>query len=697
MEFREFRSLMQAHFARMAKEYPTLFVTDVDKYKLWDTYLDSFPPGTNEIFRERREYDCSCCRHFIRAFGNVVAIDNDNNLVSVWDFEANDKTFKPVVMALSAFVKSGPVCDVFVTKEKSFGVDHNYEQGKDGKVRTWDHFHITLPKQFVLASTKTEASVMGEFRDVRNVLQRSFDEISKDAVETVLDLISQNSLYKGEEWKGALTKFLSLHNDYHSIVDHLPEIETESDMEVALAVERDINNYCWRKSIEVGGAIGKIKNHSIGVLLTDITSGADLDVAVKRYESIVAPTNYKRPKAIFTKRMIEQAQATLAELGLLESLERRFATISDITVNNILFANKDSLKKIGGIFGELEREVAVNPKQFNRVEEIPVEQFLKQILPRTTGIEVFLENRHSSELVSVIAPRNKGGKSLFKWDNGFSWAYNGNITDSMKERVKAAGGNVEGVLRFSLQWNDGGDNRNDFDAHCIEPNRNHIWFSNKGRKHASTGMLDVDIIHPRPDQVAVENITWASLEKMQEGVYKFYVHNYSHRGGRSGFSAEIEYGGQIYSFDYNRELRQDEEVVVAKVAFSRRDGIKFVGSLPSSLSSKKVWGLDTNQFHPVSVCMFSPNYWDEQTGLGHRHCFFILKGCNNDTSPNGFFNEFLREDLMPHKRVFEALGSKMRVEPSEEQLSGVGFSTTKRNSLICKLEGHVARTVKIVF
>ena len=52
---------------------------------------------------------------------------------------------------------------------------------------------------------------------------------------------------------------------------------------------------------------------------------------------------------------------------------------------------------------------------------------------------------------------------------------------------------------------------------------------------------------------------------------------------------------------------------------------------------------------------------------------------------------------MEHKRVFEALGSKMRVESSDEQLSGVGFSSTKRNSLVCKLEGSFTRTVKILF
>jgi hypothetical protein len=687
MEFDRFNRLLQAHVATIFKSETTLFVTDLDKEKLWNLYLDSFPAGTNQIFRQRREYDCSCCRNFTKSFGNVVAIQN-GRIVTIWDFKTHDSKYQQVIDALANFVRSARISDVFVTKESGFGTDKNHEKLEDGTVRTWHHFRVDLPQKFINTSSKSEASVMAEYRDVKNVFARSLTEISRDAIETVIDLIAQNSLYKGEEWQGALEHFCNLHSAYCTLPD----------------IERD--NYCWQTSVAVGGAIGKIRNTSMGVLLTDITNGDELNEAVRKYEAIVAPTNYKRPQAIFTKKTIEQAQKTISELGLLESLERRFATIEDITVNNILFANKDTLKQMSGdIFTELKKEAAASPKQFERVEEIPVEQFVKNILPRLTNVEVLLENQHVPNLVSLIAPQATTSPSMFKWDNGFSWAYNGNITDSMKQRVKAAGGNVDGVLRFSLQWNDNGDNQNDFDAHCVEPNNNHIYYPNKGQKHPSTGVLDVDIIHPDRTQVAVENITWTDISRMQEGMYKFYVNNYSHRGGHSGFTAELEYGGQIYTYVYDRELHQGENVIVAKVKFSRKKGIEISESLPSSTSSKTIWNIQTNEFHPVSVCMFSPNYWDERTGIGHRHYFFMLKDCQNDTQPNGFFNEFLREDLLQHKRVFEALGAKMRVAPCdstrrtlrERQLSGLGFSSTKRNALVCKLQGHINRMVKVIF
>lgn len=677
MEFTKFRNAMQSHMKKMLDGQNVLFVTDIDKDKLWNMYLDSFPAGINEVFRARREYDCSCCRSFIKAFGNVVAI-KDNKVISIWDFIVGDNKYQPVIDALSAYIHSVPISGVFITKESKFGTVKNHEQLEDGTVRTWDHLYIELPKKFVLKSNETVGTVAGELNSTKAVFQRSLEEISKDSLESVLDIIGQNSLYKGEEWKAVLEKFLTLHNEYKGLKPSLKE------------------NFCWKKSQEVGGVIGKIRNHSIGVLLTDITNGIDIDEAVRRYERIVAPTNYKRPKAIFTEKMINQAEQTITELGYTNSTGRKFAIADDVAINNVLFSDKDVIKLSNSVFDELRQESVVSPKAFGKIEEISIDRFITDVLPRTSKIEVLFENRHLPNLVSLIAPKNPDSPTMFKWNNGFSWAYNGNISDSMKQRVKNAGGNVDGVLRFSLQWNENLDNDNDFDAHCIEPNGNRIYFGNKKVKHRSSGVLDVDIMTPN-GKIAVENITWTDKNRMGEGKYEFYVHNYSHRGGRSGFSAEIEYEGQIYSYSYNKELRHREFVPVAFIDFNKETGIKFIKTLDNSVSSRQEWGINTNNFHVVSVCMYSPNYWDLQTRIGNKHYFFMIKDCVNSTRPNGFFNEFLKEELLEHKRVFEALGGKMKVENSQDQLSGLGFSSTQRNSIICRVSGHITRTIKITF
>lgn len=678
MQFQEFKKAVQDQVESMLQNESVLFVTNTDKDELWRVYLESFPSGTNTIFRERREFDCSACRQFIRSFGNVVAII-DNCVVSIWDIETQDATYQPVVEALAKYVTSKQICDVFVTKESKHGIDKNHEQCADGFVQTWQHLFVELPQRYVLRSSKSEASVMAEYRDAMYVFRRSLEEISQEAVDVVLELIAQNSLYKGEEWQHLLQQFLVLHKAYHE----LPDAEKFA--------------YCWKASVKAGAVIGKIKNHSIGVLLTDLSQGMDVNDALRKYEAIVAPSNYKRPKAIFTQKMIEQAQRTIEELGLLDSLGGRFATIEDITVNNILFANRDSLKCMTNVFDGLQA-VTKTPRTYDHVEEIPIDRFVESVLPTVRGMEVLFENQHVPNLVSLIAPIVRDSKTILKWDNNFRWAYNGNITDSMKERVKQFGGNVTGDLRCSLQW----DNNNDLDLHCVEQGGNEIWFRNKGHRHPSTGMLDVDIMQPSTDPrvidgLAVENITYADRRRMKEGVYTFFVECFSNRQGRTGFEAEIEFDGIVHTFHYAPSLRQNERIDIAKVRYSQKNGFSIVSSLPTSVSTREVWGLKTNQFYQVSVMMQSPNFWDGQCGIGHRHYFFMLNGCVNDTRPNGFFNEFLREDLLQHKRVFEALGSKLCVDPSDNQLSGVGFSATKRNALVVKLDGHVHRTVKITF
>lgn len=686
MEFRNFKKRFQDNFKSLTKDVGTLFEVNVDKDELWNLYLDSFPAGTNEIYRERREYDCSCCRHFMKAFGNIVVI-KDNQVYTIWDFDAKSEVFQPVVDALDKFIKSHAVSDVYVSKLKKIGTDYNFEAEEGGKTNRYDHFYIELPDRLVTIDSNSEGEIKGRFRDVRNVFKRSLDEISEESVLTILELISSNTLYKGEEWKAVLQQFLKYKKEY----DKAP------------AEQRD--NYAWEKSIKAGPVIGKIRNHSIGTLLVNVSEGMDLDTAVKKYEQIVAPANYKRPKAIYTKKMLEDAKRTITELGYLDSLNRRYATPDDISANNLLFLNRDTANRVSGgdVFSEMEKDVAINPKQFSRVEEIGIEKFVKDVLPTASEVEVYLENKHTQNMVSLIAPGNQDSKSMFKWENGFSWAYTGNMADSdIRERVKTAGGSVDGVLRFSIQWNESGKDNSDLDAYCIEPNGHKIYYGSDKKPNRSSmgGQLDIDIRWPMdemPNEPSVENITWPDKSEMNPGVYKFFVNQYENRGNKDGFRAEIEFNGQIYSFDYNRGMRTGENIQVAEVMLHQDGTFTIKELLPSSVSSREVWGLQTNQFVPVSVICYSPNYWDEQNGIGHRHYMFMLKGCVNPEMPNGMFNEYLKEELMQHKRVFEALGSKCHVEDCDDQLSGLGFSSTKRAELIVKVKGQTERVMKVKF
>ena len=53
MEFKEFRTLVSDHFNIMTNNVNYLFEVNVDKEELVNTYLDSFPEGTNKIYRKK--------------------------------------------------------------------------------------------------------------------------------------------------------------------------------------------------------------------------------------------------------------------------------------------------------------------------------------------------------------------------------------------------------------------------------------------------------------------------------------------------------------------------------------------------------------------------------------------------------------------------------------------------------------------
>jgi hypothetical protein len=682
MQFKDFGAAVAKQFQTMTAT--GLFHVGIDKDRLWETYLGSFPAGSNPIYKTRTEHDCQCCKQFIRLMGSVVTIAG-GKLVTLWDFNDGKlgSAYQVVADAMAALVRTGTIDNVFLHTERSAGTEKSLDLSADRSVITWNHFFVHLPREtFVLGANI--GTKLADTRSTHDVMLRGLREITMDAVDTVLELISQNSLYRGEEHRATVEGFRKLKVEFSRV---LPGQDL-----AAVAAAEDL--FVWSRLKDTPASISRVRNTVIGSLLTDLSEGKDLEDAVKMFESKVAPTNYKRPTALVSKAMIQKAQATVEELGFTSALERRYATLEDITVNNILFADRAAKKVITNVFDDLaagtpERKT----KKLDKVEEIGIEDFLANVLPKAESLEVMVENRHSGNLVSLVAPCDPTAKNMFKWPNNFSWSYNGDLADSIKERVKRAGGSVVGDLCCRLAW----DYTDDLDFHMLEPNGGHIYYMNRRERSRCGGMLDVDAngadgIMKDP----VENIFYADRMMMKQGVYTLQVNNYCRRSSGQGFEVEIEFDGQIHHLVYEKALRDSERVAVAEIQYSHKDGFRIGTSLPSTQASKTVWGVPTQTFHKVNVVMLSPNYWDEKA-VGNKHFFFMLEGCLNDGKARPFFNEFLTEALAPHRKVFEVVGAKMKTEESDRQLSGLGFSSTQRNSILCRVKGNFTRTVKVVF
>lgn len=697
-DFKPFAQAVAAQFALMSKH--ELFRTEADPDQVYAAYLAAFPEGSNPLFRERTEHDCSTCKNFIRNIGNVVTII-DGRLSSVWDVIGLEQPYNIVAASLAVFVKDAPIATIFRTSERSYGAETSKELRADGNVHTWNHFHGAIDDKHY---AKEPGPVVGAFTATRDVFTRGLKELTPAAIDTVVQLIDDKQLYRGEEHKAAVLAFKGLQQGYRM---------NEGD-------PRSQHIYIM---VNAMAPASRFRNTVIGSLVTDLSDGVPEDRAIASFEKKVAPENYKRPTALVTQKQKDDAFATIVAMGLEDSLQRRYANISDITVNNVLWADHSvqPVMKGGlaGIFDTMETtadKVTIDPAM---AQEISIEDFMASVLPKARSIDMLVTNRHLANFVSITAPvkpntasNNEPIPVLFKWDNDFAWSYDGNIADSaLRQQVASKGGRVDGVLRFSHTWNHTERNASLMDLHVFMPgctahedgqhdrypHGQRVGWNNRNDPY-SKGVQDVDYVNPAPvGYVPVENITFPEIARLKDGPYTFKIHNWQLREPtKGGFKAEIEFGGQIFEYDHPKPLKNKEWVTLAVATL--KNGVFTIEHKHSvGSSSKQKWGITTERLVKVDTVMLSPNHWDHNN-VGNKHFMFILAGCNNPDATRGIYNEFLNAKLDTHRKVFEILGDKTQCPPVEGQLSGLGFSSTKRDSVLVNVTGDKLRkSYNIIF
>jgi len=690
-----------------------LFRVDLSGDKVWHLYILNFNKDDNPKFRDPNSstHNCNHCKNFIRRYGNVVSVDENYNITTMFDVEIEGE-FKNSMKSMSEKIKSSKILDVFFetfnelnslpyescSKSNNFfklGLEKNHKRYtkeeaekfgvvSENEIRTFNHLNLNLPKEFVDMSNSSVESIMGSYRDAKNVFQRCMEEISLDTLNLVKDLIIQGSLLNGDSHLFKIEQIIPLKKEYDDL-----------DKKV-----RD--SWCWVKSYKLPFA--KFKNELIGTLCSELSQGEELNKACQSWNKRVDPVNYMKAKSPITKKQIDDAKKFVEENGYVESFDRRFATIDDIKVSEILHSNvgKGEIKTLS-IFDNVKPSTSRHKRnEFDGVEEVSIDKFMKDILPGCTSVELLLNNSHDGNMVSLTTSNIPDSKPIFKWSNNYSWTFNGNLAgkSQIKEAVKSRGGYVEGVLNIRLAFPNTTD---DYDLHVVEPKGNHISYSNVRVKQNSSGMLDLDAQgrdgHQSPER-RVENVIYTDLSKMPEGLYTVYIDNYSKRGFHTNFLLEIEIDGEVTTLEIDKLNSNLNSIKVAYITLNKGnfeiklgDNIKLINS---TSINKEIYGLETNQFHKVNLICLSPNHWGENN-IGNKHYLFMLDKCKTPNSIRSFHVENLIGDLLDHRKVMEVLGTTNMIQPSETQLSGLGFNSTVKDDVVLRLSGNFKRVIKIKF
>lgn len=708
---KEFNKKIQAQLNKMCQQ-GKLFRVELTGQEVYDLYLKSFHPEDNKVFRDPNssEHNCNHCKNFIRRYGNIAAVI-DNKIVSIFDVEIEGE-YAQSAKVLSQAISQSKITEVFFETYQELnslpyescsktntvfrlGIDKNvkrytkeeaekYGVVKPDEIRTFNHLHVDMPALFVDKSGKSVEAIMGEYRDNKNVFQRAMEEISLDTLILVKDLITQGSLLDGATHLHKVEKMIPLKKEYDSL-------RTE---------ERD--NWCWTNSYQF--ILAKFKNELIGVLCSELAEGKELNAACQAWNKRVDPANYMKATAPITQNQINEANDFVKENGYAESFNRRLAVMEDIKASEIKHMNVGDGKIKEATILDNVKPTSTRHKRsdFEGLQEVSIEKFMTEILPTCTSIEALLRNTHEGNMVTMTTAKDPDTKQIFKWDNNYSWTYNGNLAgkSQIKDAVKSRGGNVEGVMRVSLSFPNTAD---DYDLHLMEPNSNHIYYGNLRQEHSSSGMLDLDAQGRDGGQVPekrVENIIYTNKGRMPKGNYRVSVNNYSGRGLHTKFKLEIEVENEITVLEL-KSTKSNNDVSVANIHFNG-DTFEVVPSpdmdiVDSKSISKEIYGLPSNELHKVNLVCLSPNHWGDNNS-GNKHYFFMLEGCKCPTSIRSFHNENLNADLVQHRKVMEVLGTTNMLEPAnQKQLSGLGFNATVKDELIVKVQGSHKRMLKIKF
>ena len=107
----EFQKEIQKQLNKLAKT-GKLYRSSVSGNEVWDMYIAGFEK--DPIFRDPNssEHNCNLCKNFIRRYGNIVAINDKNEISTIWD-DVSDSEYSNSAKKISKKLKSSKIENVF--------------------------------------------------------------------------------------------------------------------------------------------------------------------------------------------------------------------------------------------------------------------------------------------------------------------------------------------------------------------------------------------------------------------------------------------------------------------------------------------------------------------------------------------------------------------------------------------------------
>lgn len=386
-------------FAEFTTNNEPLFTTNTEN--LYDIFLVNLPEEA------RQHYTCRACRDFVNRYGSLVAIDSETGETNPVMWSTSSTTaifFRNAVEAVYKQVKNAKVTGVFLTSEKRLGMP---------KTGVWHHMAVDTPAYLLHKKNYlfTAGQKMAEKKEDFNMLFRAVMKYKKSTVESAVNLLRSNSLYRSEKILGIAEWFLDVMKDFD---DNHGKFAT---------------NQVWKRVATAPAGFCHISSSMIGTLLDDIEAGMDFEAVKRRFDEKMNPTKYQRPQVAPAAQNVARAEEIVAKLGIANSLKRRYARLDELQKVWTPHVEKPKSARgvFGNVFGGIKTKESVNePKPIiGHGTTMTWEKFSRTVLPTAKKIEIKTSYGRDSfaALVTAVDPE---APPIIQWDteenrNPFSW------------------------------------------------------------------------------------------------------------------------------------------------------------------------------------------------------------------------------------------------------------------------------------
>ncbi|MDE7242801.1 MAG: hypothetical protein K2O18_02325 [Oscillospiraceae bacterium] len=344
---------------------------------LYDVLLEHLP---EEL---RQYYTCSTCREFVRRYGGLVRIDRETGVQYpvMWGQNA-PPLFADAVRAVRERVRKARVTGVFFTSKECLGKP---------VTGVWVHMSVNVPREMILKSRLHSAyQAAANAAENHRLLCESVEKYPIELAEEAVNLLRSDTLYRSGKVLGVGEWFLEVQR---SIRNH----------------PGNAYNILWQRSAAAPAGFCHISASMAGTLLDDLKAGLRLEQVSRRFAAKMHPLQYQRPQAAPGAGNVERAEKIVEEMGLANSLKRRFARLEELeTVWK-------PLKPIrtGGIFADVEIKERRSLRE--PVMTMTWEKFRRTVLPTARRIQFRVSGRKES-YSAIVTATDPSAPPILRWD-----------------------------------------------------------------------------------------------------------------------------------------------------------------------------------------------------------------------------------------------------------------------------------------